>query len=377
MSPVIRFLIRLAPVVGISALAVVPAEAIPRFSARYEQHCNLCHVNPTGGGQRTLYAAQFLVPSEMALIKTKQEDLEKIDPRIGKNLTVGLDLRTLYHRDKHGEAGYMNFLEMQGTVYLTAQLNDRFLATVERSLTDTPEAYGLGYIFPYHGYIKVGRFIPVYGWRFDDHYMFVRSELGFQPPAHTDVGMEIGFSPQRLAVTLDILNGNRGSILDNNDKSAYAGQALYRLHLGPLGIGVGGSYATNFVTNGWVTARGPYGYFKAGPVAWEWETDWLGPNSPASAGAHHRTEWITSHELSLAATPGIDLVATYDFLDPDIKSTTGTRSRIGGGVQGLIYLFLNLQAMVEHYRYESNPASDPSVLGTSYTQLELQVQFLY
>ena len=31
-------------------LAVANAYTIPRYSARYEQDCNLCHMNPSGGG---------------------------------------------------------------------------------------------------------------------------------------------------------------------------------------------------------------------------------------------------------------------------------------------------------------------------------------
>ena len=43
-------------------LVVANGYTIPRYSARYGQDCNLCHVNPTGGGQRTTYATQYIVP---------------------------------------------------------------------------------------------------------------------------------------------------------------------------------------------------------------------------------------------------------------------------------------------------------------------------
>ena len=42
--------------VAISALPALEAGAVPRYSARYEQNCMLCHVNPTGGGMRSSYA---------------------------------------------------------------------------------------------------------------------------------------------------------------------------------------------------------------------------------------------------------------------------------------------------------------------------------
>src|SRR5262245_32728836 len=54
----------LALVSTIAALlcAAIDANAIPRYTARVRQNCTLCHANPTGGGMRSLYASQFLVP---------------------------------------------------------------------------------------------------------------------------------------------------------------------------------------------------------------------------------------------------------------------------------------------------------------------------
>ena len=70
-----------------------PAQALPRYSARYEQNCGLCHVNPTGGGQRTLYAAQYIIPSELAMRNATPEQLAAIDPQLSKSISIGVDLR--------------------------------------------------------------------------------------------------------------------------------------------------------------------------------------------------------------------------------------------------------------------------------------------
>ena len=86
----VRLAVTLLLLVGASA-----AHALPRYTAVYGQNCVLCHVNPTGGGMRSLYASQFLVPEEIAASGWQPEEMETLSPQISPNLAVGLDLRTL------------------------------------------------------------------------------------------------------------------------------------------------------------------------------------------------------------------------------------------------------------------------------------------
>nr|MEE4266754.1 hypothetical protein [Candidatus Krumholzibacteria bacterium] len=52
---------------GLSPLILAgEAHAVPRYTAQYGQSCTLCHTNPTGGGLRTEYASQYLIPEEIA-----------------------------------------------------------------------------------------------------------------------------------------------------------------------------------------------------------------------------------------------------------------------------------------------------------------------
>ena len=82
---------------GLSALGALQAFALPRYSARYEQNCSLCHVNPSGGGMRTGYASQELVPKEFAWSPATPAMLADIDPKIGKRLAIGTDFREIYY----------------------------------------------------------------------------------------------------------------------------------------------------------------------------------------------------------------------------------------------------------------------------------------
>src|SRR5213075_1381396 len=80
--------LRAAIALAIVACALLPAftaRALPRYSARYEQNCMLCHVNPSGGGMRSAYAVQELVPKEFAMSPATPEVMKEIDPKIGKH----------------------------------------------------------------------------------------------------------------------------------------------------------------------------------------------------------------------------------------------------------------------------------------------------
>jgi hypothetical protein len=176
----------------------VDAYSVPRYSARYDQDCNLCHVGPTGGGQRSTYATQFIVPKELALLALDDSTLADIDPQLSRTVTVGADLRTFYfasdleddERTTVRNSPSENFFEMQGNVYLSLQLTDRFFAHLAQGISTTAELYGLGYILPANGYVKVGRFVPDFGWRVADHTAFTGPHGFF--PSHTDVGLEGG-----------------------------------------------------------------------------------------------------------------------------------------------------------------------------------------
>ena len=176
---------------GSLCLAVVNAYTIPRYSARYEQDCNLCHMNPTGGGQRTTYSTQYIVPKELALLGLDEETLANIDPQLSKAVTIGADARTMYFLSDLDETAILetppseNFFQMQGNLYVNLQMTDRFSLYFHKGLgpsSSTPEIFGLGYSLPANGWVTVGRFVPDFGWRTPDHTAFVRHYMASSRP---------------------------------------------------------------------------------------------------------------------------------------------------------------------------------------------------
>lgn len=351
------------------------AQATPRYAARYEQNCSLCHQNPTGGGMRSLYASQFLVPSEFSWQAYDEERRARIQPQLSDAVTVGFDIRTNYawsDRDPSLETGFeKNFFQMQGDLYVAVQLDERFSAYMDRGQSSSLEYFGLGYLLPKNGYVKVGRFTPPFGWKYEDHTQFTRELLAFRPPVNTDVGVEIGFLPAAWDLQLAIMNGALGAIADDNDQVAVMGRAAYRFRWAGFGLGVGASGWTNHPGGGGIhQAAGPFWYVTRGPFTWLGEADWA-RRRPPTGGVD---ELYTSHEVSWRLRQGLFLRSTYSFYDPDIDFASGQRTRFGGGVEVMPAPFVSFQGMANSWKVDALPGF---LDYYDFTQLVFQVHLLY
>ncbi len=350
-------------------LTALDAAALPRYSARYGQSCHLCHVNPTGGGMRDLYATHYLIPTEMVLHRLEGEEREKIDTQITSTINIGTDLRTIVHEGE-GNQGQSSVFAMQGDLYLAFQLDKRFLAYLDQGQSRTQEFFGLARVFPAHGYFKAGRFMPDYGWRFADHQTAVRRYLLFpegtdSPSSFIDSGLEVGFYPcRRLELTASLQEGG------TNNGDSYTGRAVLRRSFGRVNVALGGSYLRRTESAVERRAAGGFAYFNVGPFVWIGEVD---ETRRLPAGEAKVLGMLISQEVAWQLVQGVDLRLTYSFQDPNRAYTTGSRSRWGGGVDTLLHHFFGLQFMVNYYDFEQGQ----DVTEEDYFQLELVLHFLY
>lgn len=319
-------------------LAIEPARALPRYSARYGQRCALCHVDPSGGGLRTTYASEMLVPGEMSFKRYSPEEIEKIRPEVSDAITVGLDQRTLIER---AEGGVGNQIAMQGDLYVGVQMNERFAATMTLGQSGTREYTGIAYVLPLDGFVKMGRFTPDYGWRFADHFQpsrrFLLDENGVSSPlALTDTGVEVGVHDQTFEVTTSLVQGAGG----RTDES-YAARLALRHSFGNVNAALGASMIRREVTGGHRLAHGGFGYLAAGPLSWLFEVD--------ETGNGQRNGILISQELAWQLHRGLFLRGIYGFQDPDHRVQDGTRERFGAGVDLLYTPFFGVTAMVDRY----------------------------
>ena len=357
-----------AVLLAVEAIGVRPSSAVPRYSALYEQRCALCHVNPSGGGMRTPYASQKLVPEEIARRPARPALLKEIDPHLGKQLMIGTDFRELW-LGSDDPAGLQNFFEMQSDLYFAFQLDPKVTLYYDRGQSASYELFGLDYVLPTL-YLKAGRFVPSYGWRFDDHTMYVRTELGLQPPANSDVGLEAGFSRGPLDVQVGIVNGNRGGIFDDDKRVAAVANVVRRFHAGPFALALGAAGYHQPTTGRRYGTAGPYGYLVFKELTWLGEVDVIHQRDPAGRA---QDGVATSHELSWRPHQGIELLATYDFFDPDRFKGSGAKWRWGGGIHVMPRSYATIDALVRRTQFRNGPGYS----GIDFTEPLIQLHLLY
>jgi hypothetical protein len=259
---------------------------------------------------------------------------------------------------------------MQGDIYINFQMDEQLSLYYDQGITTSYELFGMWQGLPLTGYVKAGRFVPSYGWRFDDHTMFVREDLGFFPPANSYVGIELGISPGRSDVQLAVLNGNRGATFDNDQKLAAAFSGVYRGDVGPLGWALGlAGYWRDGDTESFGSA-GAFGYLTWRELSWLAEVDWF-KEDPDVGG--HTTGLVMSNELSFLARRGLEFLATYDFYDPDWNSQAGASTRWGAGVSTMPRSFLAVQALYRTTSFENGA----DLSGVDFWETVLQFHLFY
>jgi hypothetical protein len=353
-------------------VAAYDAGAVPRYSVRYEQNCMLCHVNPTGGGMRSAYATDELVPQELAMSPKEPAALAVLDTYLNKHIRIGADFRNQFMLFSEGspEANQQGFFPMQGDLLLSFQLDPKGVLYYKRGISNATEYFYVGHVLPWGGYVKGGRFVPPYGWKFDDHTMYVREYEGFAPPTHSDAGIEMGLAPRFGDLTVAVVNGNRGGTLDNDRRLAVAARASTRFHLGPALAVAGLSGYTQPGIDTDVNRAGAFGALSLGPVTWLGQAD-LTRDDPASGPAESRL--VTSHELSVLLRQGVEVLGTYDFLDPDRDFETGALTRFGVGAKAMPRSFMAIEMLYRH----TDVQQGARFAGPDYDEGVFQLHLLY
>ena len=367
---------RVAGAAGVAALlllllqllAASQALAVPRYSLQYGQNCVLCHTSPTGGGMRSLYASQFLVPEEIAARGWNAEGAEgalaEFSPELSPNVTVGVDARTLLLQAEGGDGAVVS---MQGDLYVDLQIGPTMSVYLEQAQKGGGEAWGMVTGLPADGYLRAGRIIPDYGWRFSDHRLATRRYLA--GPAGSDgvaflrrSGVEAGISPGPLFLSASVLEGGR-SLGDS-----YAARALLMHEFGPVTAAAGGSVWRQSAPGGLdgrVRTAGGFWGLALGPVTWLGEYD-----EARQVGVLGN---LAAHEVTVRMRRGLDLRLTYSFQDPVRAERTGARREYGAGATWMPAPYWSLLVMATR----SDPQRGPDVDEVATDRLEAVLHFFY
>ena len=316
------------------------AFALPRFASRTGAKCQSCHVNPSGGGMRQAFGQQY--GRETLPVPTWSEEfgLEDFSTKLTESISIGADFRTLYYMQQVPDSSGKNsvstsaFWQMQGDMYLNFRLAKKVNIYLDKGIYSGFEIFGMLNILPGNGYLKLGKFVPNYGTKLDDHRTYIRQETGFSAERGRAelTGAEVGFNASSVNILGGVFNaadpfGGGGS------KKAFLGRVdgIFKLNdEGTMNLGLGGNVFTKDLGGSTrMTLFGAIGSFSFNDFSIMGEVDWI---SNKVAGT--TTKGIVTYvEADYAATPGLDIKVMYEFFDRDVDFKTGSQSRYSLGFE--------------------------------------------
>ncbi|MCK6573174.1 hypothetical protein L6V77_19000 [Myxococcota bacterium] len=195
--------------------------------------------------------------------------------------------------------------------------------------------------WPMNTYARVGRFLPQFGWRLDDHTAYTRRPFGLsqEDPANRIIGAEFGFNGNYPYANIAAwVPGSRRPDNPFEPTDGYGGalNAGYR----DLGWQVGASAMLRSRPEGaggdtkdaslqW--GFNPWFYWPTLPVAYLGEVAYGTLERPYSGRGTAQHAWF--HDVSWLPRPGITLHARHDFWDPDHEIRDDEFHRAGLGVE--------------------------------------------
>ncbi len=339
-------------VLGVVLCLSLHAFALPKFATRQGAKCQSCHINPTGKGMRSAFGATYgreEVP--MPTFKDKF-DLEEFSPALNDFFTIGMDYRTLFFYQP--DASKSSFFQMQGDLYFDLRINKKFRIYFDKGLYNGFEVFGLAKVLPLEGYIKVGKFVPAYGIKLDEHNAFIRGGqfgggqfvsvfpsgypygLRFGERAE-DTGIEIGFTPSIFSFNIGVFNGTPGGGINGTNGEKTKAAALrgdVNLQTDFANAIFGGSvyHHPNATIPGKTQFYGGFAILSIGNnLTLTGEADYV--TTYHSALKKEVTGMMFYSEISYVILQGLDAKISFENYDPNLKLANGAFSTIGVGAE--------------------------------------------
>lgn len=299
------------------------ARAEPDLAVQLGLKCGQCHVNPTGGGLRTVFGdifAQTVLPS--VHIDTGGDNWTG---ELGRYLRTGGDLRFDAQAIQVPHAATVQEFSLEQTrVYLEANvIPDRLLAYVDEQVAPggalNREAYVLYWSASHDWYLKAGQMYLPFGLRLQDQSAFILTATGINMTA-PDQGVEFGWERGRIDAQFAVSNGTAGGAVTGDGKQ-YSGQLAYVESVWRLG----GAANYNDQSGGSKRAFGIFGGLRTGPVAWLAQAEVTHDDSIA----HDQGKQLaTLLEANWLIVRGNNLKITDEFLNPNRAVPNGEETRL-------------------------------------------------
>ncbi len=350
--------------------------AVPGYSVESSAGCSLCHINPSGGGLRSDYGTTIFAADELPMKKMMQFIIPTWDGAAASGLRIGGDFRfqLMMYSDENDDLK-MPLFPMQADVYAQYGINPHLNLVYRQALNNAAgnEYWMLVFFDSEDHFLKIGKSLPDYGLKLDDHSAFIRGGnirlthglekegLFFGPypyqsaPAMVEYGRKL---TKGVRITASISN----AFAQGSDSEYGFDQALedkaFTARLS-LNSGINQESGILLSIQGFkendLTAMGINGGFsyRRHTLLFEadWLRDWTGPDTETFVNF---IEWKTR------IRQGIHFSGRYEFFDPDLDWADGAISRYSVGFELFPLNVLGVKFMGRISDLDLKDANQPS-----------------
>lgn len=301
------------------ALAIVsltcgaPAFAEPWLAVQTGHKCLQCHVNPTGGGLRTVFGNVY-AQTELSARRLNPDDPDPWTGSINRFLLIGGDARTSAGWQRLPDVGTDSAFDVDELrLYLEAAvIPNRLSVYVDQRLAPGTsanlEANVRFWLREGSLYVKAGQMYLPFGLRLEDDGAYTRLVPGLNMNT-PDNGVELGMESGNWSALLAVANGSGGAPENDDPKLVIARAEFVR-----PAWRIGGSLSRNGGDAGERVSAGLFTGARTGPIAWLAEADWVRDDDLGLSG---RTMLAGLIEANWLVSRGQNVRLTAEYFDPD------------------------------------------------------------
>jgi hypothetical protein len=300
-------------------LLALEAHAEPYLAVQTGFKCGQCHVNPTGGGERTVFGNVF---AQTQLAANRLDTGADVwTGEINRFLSIGGDVRGQFQWTKQPHSSATDDFELeQGRVYGSVNvIPQRFYVYVDELVAPggatNREAYGVFWSQNHDWYVKAGQMYLPFGFRLQDQSAFIQQITGINM-TNPDQGVEVGWERGHWDAQLAATNGTTSGTAHGKE---FSSQLIYVENRWRVGL------AANFNNAaGNKLAGGLFGGLRTGPIAWLGQVEVIDDHSqPIGQGR----ELATLLEANWRIAQGHNLKLTHEYLDPNRSVSNNGQTR--------------------------------------------------
>lgn len=320
--------------------------AVPRFAVDNGYSCNLCHVNPSGGGLRNDYGSSIYGANELVMDRNKKFSRDNWDGFVNDYLRVGGDIRfqVFSHVDTVGRKTAI--FPMQADLQTEIMINARSSLYLDLDLSGNsdPEFWTMIF-FGGENWLRFGKALPDYGLKTDDHTSFIRGGnlrqrylktategLFFNPYIKLPAMVEIGI-PFKENLVFIVSTGN--AFIKGTDPD-YGFTDMWENKYRSLGLDYFTQFnrdiniygGLNWLVEEELSFQSISGGINFRRITWIFEYD-----RAENWNSERSLSFSTFHQFGYKIFTGINLITEYQFYDPEIDFTSGAISRTTIGLE--------------------------------------------